>query len=179
MGSPQVEILIRSEFPKGSSALISQAALDSSFDRVPFPAIHSANVMFAVSKSSFRSSQLSSQQFNSESISTYVDGLSGSSDQQIWTVMDLYGPSGNTPKVPGSRPGRPTERSVVASRRFSLGSILSRVPISRCATTMRSERCKYGLRAIEMPVRHGGARRRQSGDRGVLAGAGASECRTG
>ena len=32
-----------------------------------------------------------------------------SSDQQIWTLMDITGHSGNALKVPGSRPGRPTE----------------------------------------------------------------------
>jgi hypothetical protein len=64
--------------------------------------------MSTVPLNTFRSSQSTSHEFNSASISTYVEGPSTSSDQQIWTVMDLYGPPGNTPKVPGSRPGRPT-----------------------------------------------------------------------
>ncbi len=38
-----------------------------------------------------------------------VGGHCLSSDQQIWTLMDVSGPSGNTLKVPGSRPGRPTK----------------------------------------------------------------------
>ena len=38
-----------------------------------------------------------------------VDGQFPSSGQQIWTLMDVRGRSGNTLKVPGSRPGRPTK----------------------------------------------------------------------
>ena len=83
-------------------------ALDSSIDKSSFPTVHSANVMSAVPMNPFWSSQLSSHEFNSESISEYVDGLSISSDQQIWTVTDLHAPSGNTPKVRESRPTRPT-----------------------------------------------------------------------
>ena len=37
-----------------------------------------------------------------------VGGHPTSSGQQIWTLMDVPGRSGNTLKVPGSRPGRPT-----------------------------------------------------------------------
>jgi hypothetical protein len=37
-----------------------------------------------------------------------VGGLSTSSDQQIWTLRNVPGHSGNTLKAPGSRPGRPT-----------------------------------------------------------------------
>jgi hypothetical protein len=64
--------------------------------------------MSTVPMNSLWSSQLSSHEFKSESIFEHVDGSSASSNQQIWTVTDLHGPSGNTPKVPGSRPGRPT-----------------------------------------------------------------------
>jgi hypothetical protein len=38
-----------------------------------------------------------------------VGGHSTPSGQQIWTLRDVPGYSGNTPKVPESRPGRPTE----------------------------------------------------------------------
>jgi hypothetical protein len=87
--------------------ITSRTAMDSSIDK-SFPTVHSPNVISTAPMNSLGSSQMSSQEFNSESISAYVDGLPASSDQQIWTVMDLHGPSGNTPKVPGSRPGRPT-----------------------------------------------------------------------
>jgi hypothetical protein len=89
---------------------MSRTALDSSIDKSSFPTVHSANVMSTVPMNLFWSSQLSSHEFNSESISKYVDGSTTSSDQWIWTVMDLHGPSENTPKVPGSRPGRPTQK---------------------------------------------------------------------
>jgi hypothetical protein len=54
------------------------------------------------------SSQRSSHDFNSESIPTHIGGSAFASDQQILTVTHVGVPSGNTPKVPGSRPGRPT-----------------------------------------------------------------------
>ena len=38
-----------------------------------------------------------------------VGGHLTSSGHQIWTLMDVPGRSGNTLKVPGSRPGRPTK----------------------------------------------------------------------
>jgi hypothetical protein len=70
---------------------------------------HPTYVMLTEPLSSLLSSQLSSHDFHSESISTHIDGRSGSYDQQIWTVTYIHGPSVNTPKVPGSRPGRPTK----------------------------------------------------------------------
>jgi hypothetical protein len=63
--------------------------------------------MSTITMNSIWSSQLSSHEFKSESIFEHVDGSSASFNQQIWTVTDLHGPSGNTPKVPESRPGRP------------------------------------------------------------------------
>jgi hypothetical protein len=89
---------------------VSRTVLDTSIDKSSIPAIHSANVMSTVPMNPFWSSQMSSHEFNSESISEYGGGLPTSPDQQIWTVMDLHGPSGNTPKVPGLRPGRPTSK---------------------------------------------------------------------
>jgi hypothetical protein len=76
-------------------------------DQSSFPTVHCANVMSTVPTNLFWSSQRSSHEFNVESISEYIDGSSISSKQQIWTVTDLHGPSGNTPKVPGSKPRRP------------------------------------------------------------------------
>ena len=39
-----------------------------------------------------------------------IGGHATFSGQQIWTLTDGHGRSGNTLKVPGSRPGRPTIR---------------------------------------------------------------------
>src|ERR1017187_10242844 len=44
------------------------------------------------------------------------------SDQQIWTLSDVLGYSGNTPKVPGSRPGRPTKTLIKGMKLNSFGS---------------------------------------------------------
>ena len=48
-------------------------------------------------------------------LSRHLDGSSSSPDQQIWTVMDLHEPSGNTCKVPESRPGRPSKFCLVSA----------------------------------------------------------------
>jgi len=53
-------------------------------------------------------SQLSSHVVKREWTSVDVGGHCASSDGPIWTLMDLPGRSGNTPKVPGSRPERLT-----------------------------------------------------------------------
>ena len=56
------------------------------------------------------SSHLSSHEFTIERTSANGGGHTTSSGQQIWTLSDTPGHSRNTPKVPGSRPGRPTVR---------------------------------------------------------------------
>jgi len=55
-----------------------------------------------------RSSQFSSHENKREWTSVDVCRHCNSSVQQIWTLMDVPGRSGNTLKVLGSRPGRPT-----------------------------------------------------------------------
>jgi hypothetical protein len=53
-------------------------------------------------------SQFCSHGIRFERICVDVGGRSEASDQVIWTTLDAVGWSGPIPKVPGSRPGRPT-----------------------------------------------------------------------
>jgi hypothetical protein len=68
------------------------------------------------------SSQLSSHEFKRERTSVDIGGHCTSSGQQIWTLMDVRGCSGNTLKVPGSRPGRPTKTLIKGMKLNSFGS---------------------------------------------------------
>ena len=92
--------------------------MDSSCDKLSYPTVHFANVMFTVPMNSSLPSEMPSHEFNSECISECDDESSTSSDQSFWMVMNLNEPSGNNPKVPGSRPGRAYQEPLRAENRI-------------------------------------------------------------